>query len=87
MSEDGLNPNVWTAAARADEWRPVLVWIYGGRFVGGYGSDPAFGGAGPADNGLVVVTFNYRSGAFGFRPRPNPARNPCTTPRATRGAG
>ncbi|MCT9111929.1 carboxylesterase family protein [Streptomyces mirabilis] len=70
MSEDCLNLNVWTAAARADERRPVLVWIYGGRFVGGYGSDPAFDGAGLADKGLVVVTFNYRSGAFGFLSMP-----------------
>ncbi|MGW4984224.1 carboxylesterase family protein [Streptomyces mirabilis] len=70
MSEDCLNLNVWTAAARADERRPVLVWIYGGRFVGGYGSDPAFDGAGLADKGLVVVTFNYRSGAFGFLSTP-----------------
>ncbi|MFF7602110.1 carboxylesterase family protein [Streptomyces mirabilis] len=39
MTEDCLNLNVWTAAARADERRPVLVWIYDGRCVGGYGSD------------------------------------------------
>ena len=70
MSEDCLNLNVWTAAARSDEMRPVLVWIYGGRFVGGYASDPSFDGAGLAEKGLVVVTLNYRTGVFGFLSTP-----------------
>ncbi len=70
MSEDCLNLNVWTAAASAKERRPVLVWIYGGRFVSGSGSDPAFDGSGLAAKGLVVVTLNYRTGVFGFLATP-----------------
>jgi carboxylesterase 2 len=70
MSEDCLNLNVWTGAASSREKRPVLVWIYGGRFTGGYASDPGFDGAGLAAKGLVVVTLNYRTGAFGFLSTP-----------------
>ncbi|MEV0634815.1 carboxylesterase family protein [Streptomyces sp. NPDC050619] len=70
MSEDCLNLNVWTGAASSRERRPVLVWIYGGRFNSGYGSDPTFDGAGLAAKGLVVVTLNYRTGVFGFLATP-----------------
>ncbi|MFF0079139.1 carboxylesterase/lipase family protein [Streptomyces canus] len=70
MSENCLNLNVWTAAASPDERRPVFVWIYPGRYSGGYASDPTFDGAGLARKGLVVVTLNYRVGAFGFLATP-----------------
>lgn len=70
MSEDCLNLNVWTAAESSHERRPVFVWIYGGRFTSGYGADPTFDGAGLAEKGLVVVTFNYRTGPFGFLSTP-----------------
>lgn len=85
MSEDCLNLNVWTGAASSREKRPVLVWIYGGRFTGGYASDPGFDGAGLAAKGLVVVTLNYRTGAFGFLSTPNSARSPATRRPATTG--
>jgi carboxylesterase 2 len=70
MSEDCLNLNVWTAASGSHERRPVLVWIYGGGFTGGYGAASSFDGSGLADKGLVVVTFNYRTGTFGFLSTP-----------------
>ncbi|RYX81693.1 hypothetical protein EON83_23100 [bacterium] len=70
MSEDCLFLNVWSGATSAKERRPVLVWIYGGRFVGGYGSDPLYDGEGLARKGLVVVTMNYRTGVFGFLSTP-----------------
>jgi para-nitrobenzyl esterase len=70
LSEDCLTANVWTAAAYPGEKRPVYVWIYGGGFSGGSGSDPAFDGESLAKKGLVVVTFNYRLGALGFLATP-----------------
>src|SRR5258708_18245312 len=37
-SEDCLYLNVWTGAARANERRPVMVWIFGGAYPEGAGS-------------------------------------------------
>lgn len=70
MSEDCLFANVWTSVASALEKRPVYVWIYGGGFAGGSGSEPQYDGEALAKKGLVVVTFNYRLGAFGFLSTP-----------------
>ncbi len=69
-SEDCLYLNVWTAAKSAAEKRPVMVWIYGGGFSGGSGSLPDYDGEALARKGVVVVTFNYRLGAFGFFSHP-----------------
>lgn len=69
-SEDCLFLNVWTGASASTERRPVFVWIYGGRFTLGAGSDPLFDGEGLARKGLVVVTLNYRLGVFGFLATP-----------------
>ncbi|MCX8475949.1 MAG: carboxylesterase family protein [Sphingomonas sp.] len=70
MSEDCLTANVWTGAKSAEERRPVYVWIYGGGFNEGTGSDPQFDGEGLARKGVVVVTFNYRLGPLGFLATP-----------------
>ncbi|MER5757073.1 carboxylesterase family protein [Streptomyces sp. NPDC002088] len=70
MSEDCLNLNIWTGATRNGERRPVYVWIYGGGFSAGTGSDPSFDGSVLAAKGIVVVTFNYRLGALGFLATP-----------------
>ncbi|EJL37074.1 carboxylesterase type B [Caulobacter sp. AP07] len=68
VSEDCLTLNVWSPdnAAKA----PVMVWIHGGGFVMGSGSQPVFDGAALARRGVVVVTFNYRLGRFGFFAHP-----------------
>lgn len=64
-SEDCLYLNV-TAPADA-EARPVLLWIHGGGYQVGTGTDIAGDGAALARaHGVVVVTFNYRLGALGF---------------------
>jgi carboxylesterase type B len=70
MSEDCLTANVWTGAQSADERRPVLVWIYGGGFRVGTGASPRYDGEDLARKGVVVVTFNYRLGVFGFLATP-----------------
>jgi len=66
MSEDCLYLNVWTGAKSASEKRPVMVWIYGGGYSTGSGSQPMYDGEALAKKGAVVVTLNYRLGAFGF---------------------
>ena len=69
-SEDCLYANVWTTAQSATERRPVFVWTYGGGFTGGSGSEPRYDGEALAKKGLVVVTYNYRLGTFGFFAHP-----------------
>jgi para-nitrobenzyl esterase len=68
ISEDCLNLNVYTPAARPGANRPVLVWIHGGGLV----QDGArnYDGTKLAADGAVVVTINYRLGALGFLAHP-----------------
>ena len=64
--EDCLYLNVWTPGADRRR-RPVLVWIHGGAFVLGAGSQMLYDGSALARRGdVVIVTINYRLGAFGF---------------------
>ena len=65
QSEDCLHLNIWTPACD-DAKRPVMVWIHGGAFVLGAGSHGVYEGRWLAERGVVVVTINYRLGAFGF---------------------
>jgi para-nitrobenzyl esterase len=68
--EDCLYLNVWTAAERAEERRPVMVWIFGGAYTEGAGSSPHNDGEALAKRGVVLVTANYRLGPFGFFSHP-----------------
>jgi para-nitrobenzyl esterase len=68
VSEDCLYLNVWTPSTR--ERLPVLLWIHGGGFAAGSGAEPRYEGARLAAGGIVVVTVNYRLGAFGFLAHP-----------------
>ncbi|WP_332368391.1 carboxylesterase family protein [Spirosoma telluris] len=45
---------------------PVMVWIYGGAFVFGSGSQPDYNGTQFAKQSVILVTFNYRLGRLGF---------------------
>ena len=66
-SEDCLYLNVWTPGLETDRLRPVMVWIHGGGNTVGAGSQPRVNGEHLARVGdVVVVTVNYRLGAFGF---------------------
>lgn len=67
-AEDCLVANVWKPAGAAR--LPVLVWIYGGGFVNGGSSPPTYSGANLAKQGVLVVSFNYRLGRFGFFAHP-----------------
>ncbi|APO53938.1 carboxylesterase family protein [Bradyrhizobium diazoefficiens] len=69
--EDCLYLNVWTTAEHPDERRPVMVWIHGGGFQFGSSANPATDGGALAASGVVVVSFNYRLGVFGFLAHPD----------------
>jgi len=81
-SEDCLYLNVWSpASAAAGAKLPVLVWIYGGGFVGGSSAMPITSGTQFAKQGVILVAANYRVGRFGFfafpalsRERPDEAK-------------
>ena len=65
QGDDCLNLNVWTPDP-GQTGLPVLVWIHGGSFLWGAGSNPVYDGATFARDGIVTVTINYRLGASGF---------------------
>jgi para-nitrobenzyl esterase len=64
-SEDCLTLNIWRPAAKAKKL-PVMVWIYGGGFVNGGSSPAVYSGTQFAKQNIVLVSFNYRLGRFGF---------------------
>src|SRR5215469_16448236 len=70
-SEDCLYLNVYTADPLPDAAakRPVMVWFYGGGLYSGE-SDDYDGSKLARRGGVVVVTLNYRVGAFGFFSHP-----------------
>jgi para-nitrobenzyl esterase len=70
ISEDCLYLNIWTGAKKANEKRPVMVWIYGGAFVGGSTSFPTTDGTIFAKKGVVLVSIAYRVGPMGFLAHP-----------------
>ena len=69
-NEDCLYLNVWAPAVVSSHKRPVMVWIYGGGFIFGSTSAPIHDGSQFAKHGVVLVSFNYRVGRFGFFAHP-----------------
>jgi para-nitrobenzyl esterase len=65
LDEDCLYLNVWTPGLD-DKRRPVMVWLHGGGFASGSGSDAIYDASALASRDVVVVTINYRLGPFGF---------------------
>jgi para-nitrobenzyl esterase len=82
MSEDCLFLNVWTPSLTPTVPAPVMVFIHGGSFVTGSGSQPQYDGANLATRGVVVVTINYRLGILGFLAHPDLS---AESPRHTSG--
>ncbi|MET9255620.1 carboxylesterase family protein [Streptomyces sp. NPDC003717] len=68
MSEDCLSLNVWAPPKNVVP-RAVMVWPAGAGFQTGSSAQPLFDGAALAAKGVVVVTFNYRLGVFGYLAR------------------
>ncbi|HME27459.1 MAG TPA: carboxylesterase family protein [Acetobacteraceae bacterium] len=70
QSEDCLYLNVWTAVPRGAAPRPVMVFFHSGGNSLWSGSMMVFDGSDLARKGAVVVTLNFRIGAFGFLAHP-----------------
>lgn len=70
MSEDCLGINIWAPAKPPLGGAPVMFWIHGGGFVQGSSSQPALDGEKFARQGVILVSFNYRLGRFGFFAHP-----------------
>ncbi len=66
LSEDCLYVNVWTPRAAPGAKLPVMVWLHGGALIFGAGSLKLYDGASLAQQGVVVVTVNYRLGPLGY---------------------
>lgn len=65
--EDCLFLNVWRpTGTKASDRLPVMLFVHGGGFYQGSGSDPLYNGSLLAGDGVIVVTINYRLGALGF---------------------
>ena len=70
-SEDCLYLNVWTKApGQTDKKLPVALWIHGGGYREGWGSEPEFDGQEWGAKDVVLVSINYRLGVFGFLTHP-----------------
>lgn len=66
QAEDCLFLNVWTPGADRAR-RPVMVYVHGGAYATGSGSDPLYDGTRLARRGdVVVVTLNHRLNLFGY---------------------
>lgn len=65
QGEDCLTLNVWTKDVK--EKKPTMVFIHGGAYVSGGTTDPMYDGEKFVENNdVVMVSFNYRLGPFGF---------------------
>ncbi len=75
-SEDCLYLNLWMPEAAHDGREPeqiklpVMVWIHGGGFQAGATSEPRQDGGMLSRRGVMIVSFNYRLGVFGFFSHP-----------------
>jgi para-nitrobenzyl esterase len=67
-SEDCLTLNIWAPVNAADA--PVFVWIHGGALVKGASKEHLYDGARLAEQGMVVVSINYRLGVLGYLAHP-----------------
>ncbi|HEY0785596.1 MAG TPA: carboxylesterase family protein [Acidobacteriaceae bacterium] len=77
QSEDCLTLNVWRTAKPGGRL-PVMLWIHGGGFATGGSSEPRQDGGHLATKGVILVTFNYRLGVFGFMAHPELAGENAT---------
>ena len=71
FSEDCLYLNVWTKKpGDVNAKLPVALWIHGGGYREGFGTEPEFDAKAWAEKDVVLVSINYRLGVFGFLTHP-----------------
>ncbi|KAJ7160292.1 Alpha/Beta hydrolase protein [Mycena filopes] len=66
-----ISRNVWAPASTGGKRLPVVVFIYGGSLAFGSASLPIFDGTALASQGIIFVSFNYRTNVFGFPGSPD----------------
>jgi len=67
-SEDCLTLNIW-APANAKK-APVFFWIHGGALTSGSSREAMYDGRRLAEQGVIVVSINYRLGVLGWLAHP-----------------
>ncbi len=70
MSEDCLYLNVRTGNLDGETKQPVMVWIHGGGHQFGSSDFSYYQANGLVEKDIVLVTINYRLGAFGYMAHP-----------------
>lgn len=65
-SEDCLFLNVYTCDLTPTSPLPVMLFIHGGGYQSGSGNEKHYGPDFLVNHGVLLVTINYRLGAFGF---------------------
>ena len=67
QSEDCQVLNVWTPGINDGKKRPVMVWLHGGGYTMGAGSElPFYDGANLAKKDVVLVNLNHRLNVVGY---------------------
>ncbi len=69
-SEDCLFINIWRPEKRTHDKLPIMVWIHGGGFVNGGSSSAIYSGVEFAKRDVILISFNYRLGRFGYFAHP-----------------
>lgn len=67
-AEDCLYLNIWVNTDDKTEKKPVMVWIHGGAYVDGSGSQACYSGGNlvQAQSDIIMVNINYRLNMYGF---------------------
>ncbi len=65
VSEDSLYLNVWKPAGEQEKL-PVIFFIHGGSLMTGQPSYTDYNGEALAKKGIIMITFGYRLGVFGY---------------------
>ncbi len=85
QSEDCLTLNIWTPSETPRTPLPVMVYIHGGNYQRGSGSEPRYVGTTLVRDGVILVTINYRVGALGRFAHPALSRIQAGEPLANYG--